>query len=397
MSAALLRRVGLVRMSGRDPHETHRVASPLELFFDLVFVVAVSQASQSLHHGIAEGRAAETTLAYGMVFFAIWWAWMNFSWFASAFDTDDWLYRVTTIVQMGGVLLLAAGVHDAMAEGDWATVTWGYIVMRLAMVAQWVRLALSDPEQRATAVRYAIGIAGVQALWAARIAFDGSVQFWSFWPMVALELLVPVWAERARSTPWHPHHIAERFSLFTLILLGESLLAAANSVIGARNSDAGADGLAGLAIAGIVVAAALWWVYFSREQGDRLTGSRRGFAFGYEHFVIFAAIGAVSAGIEVELDLLTGETEHLSPATASLAFTIPVALYLATAWAVLLRGRISRGASALVLLCAAAVLACAFIPVLTVAGTAALLCIVVAVTERGRMRSTSTFRRATDA
>ena len=74
-----------------------------------------------------------------------------------------------------------------------------------------------------------------------------------------------------------------------------------------------------------------------------------------------------------------------------------VALYLATAWAVLLRGRISRGASALVLLCAAAVLACAFIPVLTVAGTAALLCIVVAVTERGRMRSTSTFRRATDA
>lgn len=386
MSTALLQRIGLIRMSGRDPHQAHRVASPLELFFDLVFVVAVSQASQSLHHGIAEGHAPEATLVYGMVFFAIWWAWMNFTWFASAFDTDDWLYRVTTIVQMGGVLVLAAGVHDAMANGEWSLVTWGYVIMRLALVAQWVRLALSDPEQRTVATHFAIGITGVQVLWAARIAFDGSVQFWTFWPMVALELLVPVWAERARRTPWHPHHIAERFGLFTLILLGESLLASANAIIGARNSGTHIEGLLGLAIAGIVTAAALWWVYFSRDQGDHLTTPRRGFAFGYAHYFVFAAIGAVSAGIEVELDLLTGEAEHLSASAASLAFTIPVALYLFTAWAVLLRGRSSRATSAIFVLCAAAVLACAALPIVTVAGTAVLLCVAVAAAERDRVR-----------
>lgn len=204
MTASLLRRLGLLRMSGRDPHEQHRVASPLELFFDLVFVIAVSQASQNLHHGIVEGRAMSTVLAYAMIFFAIWWAWMNFTWFASAFDTDDWLYRVTTVAQMGGVLVLAAGVHEAMVESDWTTVTWGYVLMRLAMVAQWLRLAASDPELRSVAFRYAAGITVVQCLWVARIAFSADVQFWTFWPAMLLEVLVPIWAERARQTPWHP-------------------------------------------------------------------------------------------------------------------------------------------------------------------------------------------------
>ena len=386
MTTTLLHRIGLIRMSGRDPHQSHRVASPLELFFDLVFVVAVSQAGQALHHGVADGHAASATLSYLMVFFAIWWAWMNFTWFASAFDTDDWLYRVTTIAQMAGVLVLAAGVHDAMTNGDWATVTWGYVIMRLALVTQWVRLAVSDAGNRAVAVRYVVGITSVQLLWAGRLFFDGTTQFWTFWPLMVIELLVPVWAERVRRTPWHPDHIAERFSLFTLILLGESLLASANSIIGARNGEARVDGLIGLAIAGIVTAAALWWVYFSRAQGERLTQNSRGFAFGYAHFLIFAAIGAVSAGIEVELDLLSGHAEQLSPATASLAFTIPVAIYMVMAWMVLLRGRASQVASAVFLLCAAGVLLCAIAPVFTVAGTAVLLCIAVAAVERERAR-----------
>src|SRR3546814_13727939 len=84
---------------------------------------------------------------------------MNFTWFASAFDTDDWLYRVLTILQMGGVLVLAAGVHDAMVDGEYTVVTWGYVVMRLAMVAQWLRVAASDPSSRGTALRMAAGIA----------------------------------------------------------------------------------------------------------------------------------------------------------------------------------------------------------------------------------------------
>ena len=386
MSGSILARAGLVRMTGRDPHQHHRVASPLELFFDLVFVVAVSQASQNLHHGVVEGHAASATLTYAMVFFALWWAWVNYTWFASAFDTDDWLYRVMTIVQMGGVLILAAGVHDAMVEGRWDTVTWGYVVMRLAMVGQWVRVALSDPSRRRVAIRFAVGISIVQLLWVARIAFPPEVQFWTFWPVMILEFLVPVWAERVQGTPWHPHHVAERYSLFTLIVLGESLLASANAIIDARNAEGHSGDLAVLAIAGVVLAAGMWWTYFSREQGDGLGAGRRPFTFGYAHYFVFAAAGAVSAGIEVELDLITGAAEHLDAGTASLALTIPVAVFLVARWAVLLRGRIPASASALFLAAAALVLACALLPVVTVVGTAVAVVLAVVVLEYRRSR-----------
>ena len=134
-----LRRFRLLRMTPRDPEEPGRAASTLELFFDLVFVIAVSAASTQLHHAISEGHASSGLLSYVMVFFAIWWAWMNFSWFGTSFSTDDWLYRVVTIVQMAGVLVLAAGVGPAFHHGDWTVIVIGYVVMRIAMVVQWLR------------------------------------------------------------------------------------------------------------------------------------------------------------------------------------------------------------------------------------------------------------------
>ena len=98
------------RMVARDTEESHRASTPLELLFDLCFVVAISQASGRLHHGLEEGRIGFTIVHYLMVFFAIWWAWVNFTWFASAYDVDDVLYRLTTLVVITGALILAAGV-----------------------------------------------------------------------------------------------------------------------------------------------------------------------------------------------------------------------------------------------------------------------------------------------
>jgi low temperature requirement protein LtrA len=104
-------------MRPRSPEEAHRAATPLELFFDLVFVVAVAQAGLALHHSLAEGHILEGIIGYTAVFFAIWWAWMNFTWFASAYDCNDVPYRVATFVQLAGALILAAGVPQAF-EGD---------------------------------------------------------------------------------------------------------------------------------------------------------------------------------------------------------------------------------------------------------------------------------------
>ena len=355
-------KAGLRRMAALDPRSAHRVSSPLELLFDLVFVVAVSQASSTLHHLIVDDHIGQGVLAYLMVFFSVWWAWMNFTWFASAYDTDDWLYRVMTIAQMGGVLVLAAGVQSAMLDFDFSTVTLGYVIMRLAMVGQWLRLAISDPASRPTAVRFAIGISAVQVLWVARLATDDVVQFWSFFVLMIAEFAVPLWAEHGRPTPWHPHHIAERFGLFTLILLGESLLASANAMIDALSEGEHVGELLGLAASGIVITATIWWIYFSREQAHRLRTPRDGFAFGYFHYVLFAAVGAVSAGVEVEIDDVAG-VAHISGAAAGLALTLPLAIFLVTVWAVLLRHAVSVVASAIVLVAAVLVALGGLLPI----------------------------------
>src|SRR5215211_4887679 len=123
-----------VRMRPRATDEPHRASSPLELLFDLTFVVAVASITAQLAHGIAAGHALEEVTPFLQVFFAIWWAWMNFTWFASSYDTDDVPYRLLTMVQMAGVLVLAAGVPSAFEESDFRAVTLGYLVMRIGLV-----------------------------------------------------------------------------------------------------------------------------------------------------------------------------------------------------------------------------------------------------------------------
>jgi low temperature requirement protein LtrA len=216
----------IVPMRPRSPHEAHRPATTLELFFDLVFVVAVAQAGLALHHALAEGHITQAIISYFAVFFAIWWAWMNFTWFASAYDCDDVPYRLATFVQLAGALVLAAGVQRAFEDGDYTIVAAGYVVMRLALVTQYLRAGRANPSRWATAVRYAFGVTVCQVGWVALLFFQGMV--WHPFAFVALgivELLVPAWGERAGATSWHPGHIAERYGLFTIIVLGESILA----------------------------------------------------------------------------------------------------------------------------------------------------------------------------
>ena len=166
-------RFGLVPMGGRDPHEDHRVASPLELLFDLTFAIAFNIAGQQLAHLLAEGHLWAGLLGFGFAVFAVTWAWVNFTWFASAYDTDDWLFRILTMVQMLGVMILALGLPpmfhslDVGHGVDVGVMVLGYVVMRLAMVGQWVRVARQHPERRATALAYVVNVTAAQAGWIA--------------------------------------------------------------------------------------------------------------------------------------------------------------------------------------------------------------------------------------
>ncbi|AXL13676.1 low temperature requirement protein A [Microbacterium foliorum] len=365
-------------MLPRDPAQPHRTASTLELFFDLVFVVAVSIASAELHHALSHGDFVHGITSYAMVFFAVWWAWMNFTWFATSFDTDDWLYRVMTIVQMGGVLVFAAGIPAAFERGDFTLSVLGYIVMRIAMVAQWLRASRGAGELRAATRRYAAGIAAVQVLWVLFLLIPaGPLQLIAFVVFALIEVSVPVFAEYRRQTPWHPHHITERYGLFTLIVLGESLLASANAIIDASHELESLVPLISISVLTLVVTASLWWIYFWAPHHRAITSFGSSLRYGYTHYVVFGAAAAFSAGIEVELDVLTGES-HLSNVAASFTVTIPIAVFLLGIWVVAIRANADRLVNTVVPLGALVVLLDPILPI-PVAITALVLVAIVAV------------------
>jgi low temperature requirement protein LtrA len=291
-------------LQGRDIHEAHRVSTPLELLFDLTFVVAIAAAASQLHHAVAAQHLGEGMLGFVIAFFAIWWAWMSFTWFASAYDTDDTSYRLFTMLQMVGVLVVAAGVPK-VTQGDFTTVVIGYVVMRISLVAMWLRVAREHPEGRRTALRWAIGIVVLQVLWLARLWLPRSVQMPAYFALMALELMVPMWAARAGHTPWHAHHIAERYGLFTIIVLGECVLGAANAVAGVIESRGWTFDLALVGLGSSALVLSLWWVYFLVPSGEALHHHReRAFGWGYGHVPVFASLAALGAFMEVVADQL---------------------------------------------------------------------------------------------
>ncbi|KOV84489.1 low temperature requirement protein A [Nocardia sp. NRRL S-836] len=315
------------KLLARDTAEAHRVATPLELLFDLSFVVAVAQAAASLHHAVSENHAGAGVVAFCMAFFALWLPWLNFTWFASAFDNDDTLYRVITMVQIAGVLVVASGIPAVFERQDYRIVVGGYVVIRLAMVAHWLRASRDNPEHRRCTRRYAGGIAFMQVLWLLWVLVAPPGAQLPLWVVFMLgELLVPLWAERESATTWHPHHIAERHGLFTLIVLGESILAA--TLAFQKGFDSGVN-LISLAAASLVIVFSVWWIYF--ESPTHLHNQRKAFLWGYAHLFVLGSIAALGAGLAASVDY----DLHLShaPGTTVAAFTtVPLAVFFLCVW-----------------------------------------------------------------
>ena len=321
------------QLSPRDPHEAHRAATPLELFFDLVSVIAIAAAAAGLHHAIAEAHAAEGIITFLMAFFAIWWAWMNYTWFASAYDNDDTLYRLLTILIMAGSLAMAAGIGALFKSGDLTMVVTGYVIMRLGMIALWLRAANNDPDRRSTALSYAAGIGIAQIFWIVFLAIQPlqpAFLYGLFTVGVVLELAVPVVAERKSNTPWHRHHIIERYGLLNIIVLGETLLAGGLAL---QQVAGGATNIAfvHIALSSLVIVFSMWWLYFAREDHLTSTDLSRALTWGYGHFIIFASGAAVGSGFAVLVDVIAGKAEA-SLLVGDYAVGIPVALYMTSLW-----------------------------------------------------------------
>jgi low temperature requirement protein LtrA len=335
------------RFTGRDPDEDHRGATPLELLFDLTFVVAFGTAANELAHYLAEGHIWTGIVGFAFASFAVAWAWINYSWFASAYDNDDWVMRLATMTMMLGVIVLALGLpqmFSSLDEGDvldLRVMVAGYVVMRVPMIFLWARAARHDPARRPAAATYIWTISVAQVFWVLHAIAQPPIAatFVLVAVFVGIEMLGPFLAERRKGgTPWHAHHIAERYGLLVIITLGEGVLGTVASINAVVNGDTGWTLEAGVvAFAGIGLIFGAWWTYFVIPWAQVLERHReRAFLWSYGHLVIFAALAAIGGGLHVAAYFI--DNEATISATGTVASTaIPFSIYTVALYAIYAR------------------------------------------------------------
>jgi low temperature requirement protein LtrA len=272
-----------------------RHASYLELFFDLVFVVAIAQ----LSHELVLDHSLHGFAVFGGLYLPVFIAWQGFTIYADRFDTDDLVFRLGILGGMLAILGLAMQIPDA-AAGHGTGFAVAYIVLRSLMNALYARAYVHVPEARPLIVRYGSGYSLGVALWIVSLAVDAPGRYVLWGIALMWEYALP-WLARALfpSIPVHTSHVPERFALFTIVVLGESVLAVALGVAG-RDWAASA---AAIAVLGFIAAAAVWWMYFGHGLELAVERTAGGvLVFAYAHIPLYAALTAVGAGIALAIE-----------------------------------------------------------------------------------------------
>jgi low temperature requirement protein LtrA len=280
-----------LRTAAAERYE-ERHATWLELFLDLVFVVAIAELGTSLSHHVS----ARGFLIYAGLFVPVIWAWAGFTFYATRFDTDDLVYRVFTFAGMFGVAALATTIPGAF-EGHGNGFALAYACIRIVIVLLYVRARRHVPEARGLTDWFVALFSIAIVLWFLSLGIAAPWKYVCWAVAMALELAAPprAWRMLPRA-PIHPSHIPERFGLLTIIVLGEAVISV---VIG--TVDVSWTVLTGTtAFAGFLLAACLWWVYF--EYLDSSVVSRdvlRGMTFVYSHFLVWIGIAAMGVGVRL--------------------------------------------------------------------------------------------------
>jgi low temperature requirement protein LtrA len=298
----------------RSTGEAGRKVTWLELFFDLIFVAAVAQVAEPLRHEYTiEGLAR-----FAPLFLLIWWAWTGQSVFSTRFDTDDVVQRGLTLVQVFVVAAMAANAKEALDSRSSAGFAAAYAAVRLVLVAQYLR-ARHVPGARALTNRYVAGHGGAAVLWLASALVPSPVRFWIWTIAFVVDLGTPWLAVRhSVHVPPDAAHLPERFGLFTLILLGESVVAVMH---GMESQDDWTPAAAASAFLGMAILFALWWWYFdgalaASEQPVRTKRDAVRFhIWSYAHFPLYLGIVVTGVGIQ---RIVTAASRATLPANESL-------------------------------------------------------------------------------
>lgn len=312
----------------RDGDEPHRASTNLELIFDLVYVVAIARSVAVFHEMLVEATPGHAIAVFAMLFFAVWWSWIGFTWYSNAHDGDTITDRLLTFVQMAGALIIAAGVHQAATDEQFTLVVVGYLVARVGLIAAWLRVARDQPTARRRALRNAGSLVVLQAMWVARIWLPNDLLSITFVLLAGLEMAVPVWSWGTKEElPLHPGHIEERYGLLTIILLGETIAAAVGGFQNAFEDGGASVSLMAMALGALAVAFACWWLYFD-HPGHLAPSKRTAFRWGYLHLVVFVALATLGGGLANGFQSLSAGHAQASPRVTALAVAIPVALFL---------------------------------------------------------------------
>jgi len=299
--------------------EEERRATWLELFFDLVFVVAVAE----LGNVLTDDATLGGFLRFLALFVPVWWAWAGFTFYANRFDTDDLVYRLLIFVAMFAVAALATTVPDAF-EGGSAGFALSYVCIRLVLLVLYGRVIRFAEKGRALALFYfsVFGLAVV--VWLVSLAVPEPARYALWAVALTFEVSAPLAGWRLLpQAPVDPRHLPERFGLLTIIVLGESVFAV---VLGVR--DVSWDASSALAAGGgFLAAAAIWWIYFDfLDSSVESGGLLRGLTLTYAHYFVYAGIAAVGVGVKLVILEAGGQENH---ADAAWVFCAGLALCMA--------------------------------------------------------------------
>jgi low temperature requirement protein LtrA len=283
--------------------QTSRHASWLELFFDLVFVIAISKLAYFLHAHLDWTGI----VSFAVLFIPVWWLWIDFSYYADQFDVERGVYRLIMLGVMFGMIVLALTVPNALQSGS-AQFATAYAALRFIIVGLYFQAWRLVPESRELTKRYTISFAVALGLWIVSIMLPPPIRFILWGIALLIEISNgPITYATIRSVPVQVSHMDERFGLFVIIVLGEAVISVANGVSGIQWH--WQETLT--AIGGFVVAVSLWWLYFECVEdsvinqalrSNRKRALLRSYVYGYSHVLVFAGIVASGVGIQSAIE-----------------------------------------------------------------------------------------------
>jgi low temperature requirement protein LtrA len=319
--------------AGHLAGDSERKVTWIELFFDLVFVAAVAQVAEPLreHYTLTE------LARFAPLFLLVWWAWTGRAVFSTRFESDDVVQRALTMAEIFAVAVMAANARDSLASRSSAGFAAAYAAVRMILLAHYWRAAGTDARPLTLVYRTGHGLAACLWLLSAVVPLEPRIMLWT--AAAAIDLGTPwLTVDRTVHLPPHPSHLPERFGLFTLILLGESVVAVMKGI---ESQETWSPIAASAAFSGVAALFGIWWSYFeglevaaARAVRSRLDAVKL-HVWTYAHFPLYLGIVIVGVGIR---RLVTHATHEPLP-TEDIWMWVTGVVLLAGAGAMLLHTR----------------------------------------------------------